>query len=209
MKRSSASSSFFLNKLCVQITRPRPGRRGAEAAELRALIPALPSRRAARVDSFERSSQESGLIPKPQKEWASRRVSGVSGVFSCRAMCVGVHPRSRFGSRAQLQCRSAVSVGSATVFPRGRGNGRRREARQGAIRIFSETPFPPQRPATYHSDFTRCAIPRTVPSRETPRTPRPFAGPGFARSRIGASWGSAPVRLRLAVGAGVGTRMAG
>jgi hypothetical protein len=40
------------------------------------------------------------------------------------------------------------------------------EAQQGAIRVFSGTPFPPQRPATHHSDFMRCAIPRTVPSRE-------------------------------------------
>jgi hypothetical protein len=39
------------------------------------------------------------------------------------------------------------------------GNGGRTEARQGAIRIFSETPFPPQRPATHPSGFTRCAIP--------------------------------------------------
>jgi hypothetical protein len=75
--------------------------------------------------------------------------------------------------------------------------------------IFSETPLPPRRSATCHSGFTRCAIPRTVRSRETPRTHQAFADPGFARSRIRASWGSAPVRLRQAVGAGPGTRMAG
>jgi hypothetical protein len=41
-----------------------------------------------------------------------------------------------FRRRAQLRCRSAVPAGSATHFPRGRGNGRRREARQDAMRIF-------------------------------------------------------------------------
>ena len=34
----------------------------------------------------------------------------------------------------------------APGFPGGVGNGRRMEARQGAIRVFSGTPFPPQRP---------------------------------------------------------------
>jgi hypothetical protein len=38
--------------------------------------------------------------------------------------------------RASLQCRPAVWAGSAPDFSRSRGNGRRKEARQGAMRIF-------------------------------------------------------------------------
>jgi hypothetical protein len=97
----------------------------------------------------------------------------------------------------------------AQPVPGDAGNGERTDARQGAIRIFSETPFPPQRSATHHSGFTRCAIPRTVPSRETPRTHSPFRGPRLRKIAHQVSWGSAPVRWRQAVGAGVGTRMAG
>jgi hypothetical protein len=44
---------------------------------------------------------------------------------------------SGFADRAQLQCRYAVPAGSAPDFSRGCGNGRRREARQDAMRIFS------------------------------------------------------------------------
>ena len=48
---------------------------------------------------------------------------------------------------------------------------------RGPSAFFSETPFPPERPATHHSGFTRCAIPRTVPARETRRErPRPPRG---------------------------------
>jgi hypothetical protein len=162
--------------------------------------------------------------------------------------------------RVQLQCRSAVSTRKATDFPRGRGNGRRSEARQGAMRIFGsswirlQTAGQPWRghharrpcPCTSavagrstrfwgcrerwkdrsaaggHPHFFRGTFPASVPrdpplrlhpmrdpanrplARNPPRTLTVIRGPGFARSRIGASWGPAPVRLRQDVGAGQG-----
>ena len=72
--------------------------------------------------------------------------------------------------RDTVFCASAGGRG-APGFSGDVGNGRRMEARQGAIRVFSGTPFPPQRPAAHHSGFIRCAIPRTV------ATARTSAGP--------------------------------
>jgi hypothetical protein len=58
------------------------------------------------------------------------------------------------------------------------GNGGRTEARQRAIRVFSGNPFPAAAPRSPPSGITRCAIPRTVPSREPPRErPRPSRRP--------------------------------
>jgi hypothetical protein len=42
--------------------------------------------------SREDAKPAGSAIPNREKEWALRRVSGVSGVFSCRPTCVGVHP---------------------------------------------------------------------------------------------------------------------
>jgi hypothetical protein len=82
------------------------------------------------------------------------------------------------GSPCATPCPARRQVRGAPGFPGDVGNGRRMEVRQGAIRIFSGTPFPPQRPAAHHSGFIRCAIPRTVPSREpSAGTPRPSRGP--------------------------------
>jgi hypothetical protein len=72
--------------------------------------------------------------------------------------------------------------------------------------------------AFFRRHLSRLSAPRpTIPaspdarSREPSPRARPggnapglLAGPGFAGSRIGASWGPAPVRLRQAVDAGVG-----
>jgi hypothetical protein len=69
---------------------------------------------------------------------------------------------------------------------------------RGPSAFFSQTPFPPQRPATHHSGFTRCAIPRTVPSRETPREcPWPSRGAQASQDRASGVLGS---RLRCACG---------
>jgi hypothetical protein len=90
------------------------------------------------------------------------------------------------------------------------GNAERTEARQGAIRIFSETPFPPQRPATHHSGFTRMRNPANRPlARDPARTPRPSRGAKLRKIAHRGFVGPAPVRLRRAVDAGPGTRMAG
>jgi hypothetical protein len=85
-----------------------------------------------------------------------------------------------------------------------------RKSGRGPSAFFLETPFPPQRPATHHFGFTRCAIPRTAPRANLcGNAPGRLAGPDFARSRIGCSWRPAPVRLRQEAAAGLGTRMAG
>jgi hypothetical protein len=204
MKRSSASSPFFLCELCVQITRPRPGRRGAEAAELRALIPALPSRRAARVDF-------PSAPPKNQVSYRSRKKNGP------HAELAELAEFSR-AARCALECihgRDSAVARNYSVGPLFRSGALRssREAagtadggRRGRVpSAFFGYTFPASAPRDPPFGFTRCAIPRTVPSRETcANAPGLLAGPCFARSRIGASWGPAPVRVRQSLGAGVG-----
>jgi hypothetical protein len=58
------------------------------------------------------------------------------------------------------------------------GNGRRMEARQGAIRIFSGTPFPPQRPAAHHS-----ASPDAQSGEPSPRANPCGNAPAFSRAQ--------------------------
>jgi hypothetical protein len=104
-------------------------------------VPALFSRRSAgsplQVKPGVVQRRGCGSSCRIRKKNGPHAESAESAEFSRAARCAleCIH-RSGFAGRAQLQCRSAVPAGSTTGFPRGRGNGRRREARQGAMRIF-------------------------------------------------------------------------
>jgi hypothetical protein len=116
------------------------------------------------------------------------------------------------GSGDGFTMRGTVSCASAGAGRTGLPWGRRQRQADGSAagghpHFFWNT-FPAAAPGSPPFGFARCAIRRTVPSREPPRKrPGLLAGPGFARSRIGCSWRPAPVR-RQDVGAGLGTRMA-
>jgi hypothetical protein len=104
------------------------------------------------------------------------------------------------GSGGGFTMRDTVSCTSAgagrTELPRGR---RERQADGSPAEghpHFSGTPFPPQRPAAPPFRFIRCAIPRTVPSREPLRErPRPSRGPGLRQiaHRVFVEAGSGPL----------------
>ena len=105
--------------------------------------------------------------------------------------CTRGSPRGEVTTRgARVHTRRALR--GARNFPGDVGNAEGSKRGRGPSAFFSEAPFPPLRPATHHSGFTRCAIPRTVPSRETRRERSGLLASACCAALVGAADGGDP-----------------
>jgi hypothetical protein len=101
------------------------------------------------------------------------RFSGHRG-FRCTPRMAG--GGGGFTKRDTVSCASAGR--GAPGFPGDVGNGRRMEARQRAIRVFSGTPFPPERPPAHHS-----ASPDAQSGKPSSRANPAGTPPAFSRAQ--------------------------
>jgi hypothetical protein len=153
------------------------------------------------------------------EEWMRAGKSGKQGAgWTARTSSCGCGGRGSTTSRTDSSRISLHAWREAVwrvhharhVFPRvGRGGAHRAslgtsgtaggwKSGRGPSAFFPGTPFPPQHPAAHHSGFTRCAIPRTVPSRElSAGTPPAFSAARASPDRASGVRGG---RLRCACG---------